>query len=161
MVIALSLGSFHHCVEPFDLEVPGGSTFLVVDGSITDEPGPYSIKLSQSSDLALNDFAPVSNAEVSIQEEDGMVEILTETTEGEYQTATNGIRAEPGKRYRLEVKRGNGAVYQSAWEMLKPSPPIDSVYWRFESKETQAGTLEGVQLFVDTHDPSNTTILSI
>lgn len=154
-IILLSLGSLNRCVEPFDLEVPGGSTFLVIDGLITDQAGPYTVKLSSSSDLALNEFAPVRNADVSIQEEDGIVEFLTEQSEGEYSTAMNGIQGQPGKRYRLEITRPGGAVYQSEWVLLKPSPTIDSVYWRFETKETEAGTLEGVQLYLDTHDPNN------
>ncbi|MDN5200295.1 DUF4249 domain-containing protein [Fulvivirgaceae bacterium BMA10] len=146
------------CVEPFDSEIPGGSNFLTIDALITDEPGPYLVELSRSGSLSGDGFEPVSNAVVSIEEENGITEQLTEESEGKYFTSKTGIIGKAGKRYRLRVSLSDGEVYESSWSLLKRAPPIDRVYWNYEQKEDNDGNiLEGAQLFVDAHDPENNT----
>ena len=36
------------CISPFDVDVDEGAKILVVNGMITDEPGPYTVKLNKT-----------------------------------------------------------------------------------------------------------------
>ncbi len=143
------------CVEPFEIEIPGGSDFIVVDGLITDQPGPYVVNISVSSPLGFNDAVPVNDASVSVEEEGGITETFTLESPGQY--VSSSLQGVAGRRYRLLISTRDGSRYQSDWVTLKPSPPIDSVYWEFDQRRSMEGQVEGVQFFVDTHDPENNT----
>lgn len=152
LVLALQIG----CIEPFEFETSGAGKFLVVDGLISDQPGPYEINLSWSIPLVEDSFRPAANVLVSIEEENGIAEQLSEESEGRYVTSRTGIQGKAGRRYRMNVTLNKGVKYQSSWALLKSSPPIDSIYWRFEDGiSSNDEIIEGIQLYVDTHDPEN------
>jgi hypothetical protein len=48
------------CVEPIYFEVPPAELQLVVEGMITDSPGPYTVTLSKG--LALDSKSSITNA---------------------------------------------------------------------------------------------------
>jgi len=146
-----------NCREPFDVEVPAGNSLLVVNGMITDHPGPYMIKLSRSSPLGSLDFPAESGASVAIESASGEIENLVEASEGYYFTSEDGIRGEIGEQYRVSIQTRHEETYQSDWKLLKQSPPIDSVYFTYKEEQAEEGLLQGIQTFVDTHDPTNKT----
>ena len=105
------------CIDPFDPEVPeNNQAFMVVDGIITDQPGPYTVKISRSTSLK-GDSDLVTDAEVSIEVQNGGTETLVETHDGVYET--RGLQGETGKSYRLTINSG-GQTYRSTWELLRP-----------------------------------------
>ncbi|MDN5200410.1 DUF4249 domain-containing protein [Fulvivirgaceae bacterium BMA10] len=159
-IAVVSILILNRCVEPFEVDIPAGANnLLVVDGLITNQAGPYTVKISRSVSLQENEFQTVNNATVSIEEEGGPIEILVQTGEGQYQSHENGIRGAAGKRYRLTIALTDEKRYESSWVTLKPSPEIDQVYFEFEEKDTEDENepLPGVQIFLDTHDPDNNT----
>ncbi len=145
------------CREPFEVEVPSGNSLLVVDGMITDQPGPYMIKLSRSSPLGNTDFPAESGAIVTIETASGQSEILEESMDGYYFTSENGLQGEIGEQYQLTIQTRDEATYQSDWKLLKRSPPMDSVYFTYMEQDSREGLLQGMQTFVDTQDPTNET----
>lgn len=50
--------------------------------------------------------------------------------------------------YKLKITTSNGEIYQSDWVIPKNSPAIDSINWKNQN---------GVQIFVNTHDPISQT----
>jgi len=154
---SLVLILLHNCREPFDVEVPAGNSLLVVNAMITDQPGPYMVKLSRSSPLGSFDFPAEIGSVVTIESASGEIETLEEAHDGYYFTSEGGIRGAVGEQYRLSIQTRNEETYQSDWKLLKQSPPIDSVYSTFRQQATVDGFVEGVQTFVDTHDPANST----
>ena len=140
------------CVEPFDPEIDESqANFLVIDGIITDQPGPYVVKITQSVPLQKADSTSyVTGVEVFMEEENGLTEQLVETAPGIY--STSGLQGIVGKRYRITLDR-SGATYQSTWEELEAPAVIDSVYYQLESKGTNDPTIDikGVQYYVDSH----------
>ena len=142
------------CVEPFNPEVPNAdSQFLVVEGNITNLQGPYSVRFSQTIGVDENEPHPISGINASIEEENGLIYSLSETSAGNYRTTDPGFVGIAGKRYRL-VFTYNNQQYQSEWDLLQPSPPIDSVYYRPEIRGTNDPEVDliGMQFYLDTHD---------
>ena len=145
------------CLEPFDPDLAENyKNYLVVDGIITDQPGPYIVKINRAVPLDQVDYenSAVSGVEVIIEKENGITERLFETNAGIYQT--NMIQGEVGKRYRI-ILTYKGQQYQSTWEKINASAIIDSLYFSVEAKETTDPELDirGVQFYVDSYGDLN------
>ncbi|HAS40938.1 MAG TPA: hypothetical protein DCS93_10680 [Microscillaceae bacterium] len=117
---------------------------LVVDGMITTEPGPYYVQLSltsKTSQLYAGGYTPVTDATITISDDEGNVDVLTPFAEqypvidgkgspgstwgevGYYQTTTN-MRGTPGKTYTLTVVY-NGETYEATTTMPSSVPELE------------------------------------
>ena len=143
------------CREPFEVNVPAGNSLLVVSGMITDQPGPYTIKLSRSNQLQSTEFPAETGAAVILESRSGQSEVLVEEEEGLYRTSANGIQGQVGEEYRIRIQTTGELLYESSWELLKQSPPIDNLYFEYEERDTEDGTLQGLQTYLDTQEPDN------
>ena len=71
------------CIDRINIEVPDSySSQLVVDGVITDEPGPYTVTLTKAT--RIEKFLQfhreyVTEAKVTIADNEGNAEVLAET----------------------------------------------------------------------------------
>lgn len=148
---------FSRCVDPIEIDIPDQAPLLVVDGLLTDQPGPYTVLLSNSKGLDELGDRPVTDATVHIEEENGVVVALREVSEGTYQTDSASIRGSIGKRYRLTVKLGPEQSYQSAWVQLKAAPPIQKLSYTFGLLPKEPIISQGVRIFLDTEDAENKT----
>lgn len=150
---------FTACIEEFEPEVTKYENLLVVDGMITNEPGPYLVKLSRSYPYDEYNAQPVRGAMVQLIDEDGNTESLSENSPGKYYTAVNGMKGIPGKSYKIYILTASGDEYESDFEKLKSVPPIDSVFWVIETnqKGNIGKNVSGLQFYVNTHDPQNKT----
>lgn len=156
IILFIPLVLLFSCLEPYEPEIPGGSdVFLVVDGVITNKPGPYSIMVTKSFALNSDDAEGinVTGLTISIEEENGPIETLVETEAGIYQTST--LQGKIGSRYRLTFYY-EGDQFQSSWETINGSIPIDSVYYNLETRETTDKETEitGVQFYIDSQGSS-------
>lgn len=138
------------CIEPFEPTLEGAEDTLVVDGMITDAPGPYTVKLSLSFDPYAPVTLPVTGAKVTIIEENGVEEILTEEVPGTYQTATNGIQGQVGKSYKVKIETTDGSVYESPFQTIQASVPIEKVEPALEYRffETAGKDVPGYQFYL-------------
>jgi len=156
--IALILGLLG-CIEPFEPEVIDFKSVLVVDGFISDRPGPSMIKLTSTTRIDDSSPSPESGASVYLADQKGLEYCFEETEPGVYQSDTSVFRGKAGETYVLKITRANGAEYQSDEVTLKPTPPIDSVYFQQQQRltETTGEVLDGIQILVDSHDPSGSS----
>lgn len=117
------------CVQEYwpDLNT-NNEQLLIVDGKISNFPGPYIVKLSNSSSLNNLVEAPVKMANVSIIDLDGNQETLTETSPGTYKTSPDGIQGIIGHSYQIKIDLNDGKHYESKFEELLPPVDVDSVY---------------------------------
>lgn len=140
------------CIETFDPKISNAVTVgtLVVEGRITDQEGPYFVRLSSSKPIGLDTTFAVSGAIVSIEEEGGTSTSLAEVRQGFYVTNPADLMGEVGKRYRLSVVLPDDTQYQSSWELLRETPEIVDVRFEPAVVETQIETLFGAQLYLDT-----------
>ena len=155
-ILLIALFGLYSCLEPFNPKLrESESSFLVVDGIITDQPGPYTVKITRSAAIG-EETEFVSGVDMSIEEENGMEASLTEISDGVYQTA--GIQGVEGKRYRLNFNY-LGQEYQSSWQKIYASPVIDSIYYKAEKRGTldKDNDVYGVQFFVANHGAEDAT----
>ena len=150
------------CTVEFIPEINEEKELLVVEGLITDQPGPDSIKLSKSLPLAeKSDARPLSGCNVTITDDLGNIYILTEKKAGLYVTDSATFKGVTGRKYALHISTySNNYVtnYESYPMEMKSVPVIDSVYYeKTVIKEDVEGFygIDGCQIFIDTSDPEN------
>ncbi|HSN08753.1 MAG TPA: DUF4249 domain-containing protein [Hanamia sp.] len=141
---------FASCKVPYDPPVKSsGAHYLVVEGYINSNDVPTDIKLSRTRSITWGDTASYINetgALVVIEDNHGNSYPLYETGGGNY-TASYNLNS--SNKYRLHITTTDHKEYLSDFVACKESPPIDDVGWKFNSSD--------VQVFVNTHDPSNQT----
>ncbi len=154
LVFLIVISLFQACIEEFSPKITAYANLPVIDGTITNEPGPYIVKLSKS--LAVDDlgYFPVTGANIKISDNLNTEETLTEIKPGVYSTDSMGIRGLVGRKYRITVKIED-KTYQSNFEELKNPSGIDSVYTKIESKETAEGNFEGLQFYINAEDTND------
>lgn len=144
--LMITAGCKQPCVMPPDAN---NLKLLVVEGHLNPGPSGTIVRLSRT--VNLNDPAlikPETKAAVTVESEaGGSIYILTGNTKGEYSIASLPLNA--SQKYRLHIKTIDGKEYYSDYVTVKNSPPVDSLNWKKNSN--------GVQVFVNTHDPLNKT----
>jgi hypothetical protein len=143
------------CVDKFDPGLKTNVRKLVVDGEITNKPGPYRVTLQQSSPFGTKEFSPPPfNVVVTISDDLGNSENLVDLTGGLFETVkTQGI---VGRSYTLTIKIGDNRVYKSTPQLLKAPVKIDKIYSEYIPYKDGSSTYIGgdFQLFLDTVDPA-------
>ncbi|RYY34986.1 MAG: DUF4249 domain-containing protein [Sphingobacteriaceae bacterium] len=85
------------------------------------------------------------NAQVSVENETGIVYQLEEKRPGEY--VAGALAIDPSVKYRLRIRTSDGKTYLSTYEEVKINPEIDNV--GFDKKP------DLVQVNINTHDDTN------
>jgi hypothetical protein len=117
-LIPLIIFLFASCQKVIDLNVFDSTPQLVVEASVSDEPGPYIVKLTKTINLSdLTTIPPVKGAEVEIADSTGTHETLTEASNGYY--ITKYTEGKPGHKYILTVNT-EGKTYRAVSEMPVP-----------------------------------------
>jgi hypothetical protein len=139
-------------------EINNNHLYLTVDGQINITPNSItSIKLTKSQNLSDTlPYIPELGATVNIINTSGISYPLADTgSNGIYVSAE--LTLDPSQKYILSVTTKNGNQYASDPVTPTLTPPIDSVYWTLG---TDGATGEqAVNIFLNTHDPSNNTRL--
>jgi len=130
-----------------------------VDGTITNQQGPYTVTLSVSSPVEDPKLVYYPGCQVTIICDDGTSEILVEESDGVYKTSPDGIRGEIGKKYKIRIVTPDDDIYESAFEELKEPAQIESVYADIEYKHSDEvyHDLRGYQFYLDTKPALNDT----
>ena len=132
---------------------------LIVDGKITNEPGPYTIKLTLSRPVEEYGEIPYQKCIVTIYENSGKSEELEEIEPGIYSTMEDGIQSKIGNKYSISIISPEGKEYISdSQELLEPIE-IQSFYSELiflENLNFIPNGLPGHQFYVDTKEVSNT-----
>jgi hypothetical protein len=138
------------CIEKYWPELDKYENLLVVDGYISNEPGPYTIKLSISSKVDQLTNNPVPNATVVIMNDYGESEELAETIPGTYVTSSTGMQGQIGRAYMIKILTTEGKTYESEFEEIMNPTEIESIYAELESREQEGLThnLTGYQFYL-------------
>jgi hypothetical protein len=127
---ALSLAS---CTKVIDLDLNNADTRLVIEAEISDQQGPYYVKISQTLNFdEPNNWPTVSGATVILSETGGAVDTLQEVSPGLYASAH--IQGVPGHTYDLQVTV-DGQTHSAVSTMPQPVA-LDTAY-------TQVGAAMG------------------
>jgi hypothetical protein len=122
--LVLLLCGMYSCQEVVTINLSSIPAKVVVDGSITNRPGPYVIRLSTSTNyFNASSFNALSGARVAISDNAGHADTLTETAPGNYITHT--ISGTTGRTYYLYIN-ASGKTY-TASALLTDTVAIDSL----------------------------------
>jgi hypothetical protein len=124
---------FDGCIEPFSADFQFSSR-LVVDGLITDAPGPYEVKLFYNTPVQQTTKRPLaeSDAIVSIIDDTGHAEPLLEVASGVYQTTNSTFVGVQGRSYHIQITTSRGRQYTSAPQRMMPAGALEDLYFEFE-----------------------------
>lgn len=140
------------CVEryyPEDSDVNKGT--LVINAHLTDQPGMQVIEISRSADLTYPSFDPVSGSYVEVIREDGEFRGFSEFKPGYYEADLEDSFLQIGASYMVHVSTPNGNEYESVFDMLRPVPEIDSLYYEVENNSYASGedSINGIRFYLD------------
>lgn len=150
------------CVEKYWPEInPDGIDYLVVEGKISNQAGPYTIILSSTSSILDTTFIPKSGARITLLDDRGNQEILQETNPGYYKTASAGMQGIIGNSYKIQIELSDGRVYETEYETLLAPIPVESVSYKQEwsiAQNVLETDLEGFRFYanVEENTPANT-----
>lgn len=151
------------CITQFYPETTESTDILVVEGLITDQYEPYTIKLSNSMPLnSSQNVIPLTGCNVSVSDDLGNLYNFTEITDGKYISDPSLFRGEIGRSYILHIRRNTSSGienYESKPVEMEPVPPIDSLYYEkvvIHKADAWTQLQEGCQIYLDTQDPTNT-----
>lgn len=156
IVIFISLIlTFSSCQDKIDLDLPDGETFLVVEGWVTNESDPQTVKLTYTAPY-FDDVAPpvVTGANVLLRDDAGNETALTESDPGLYQFMEAGVI---GRSYQLHIHLPEGDSYESDFELLQEPVSIDSIFWQLSDREPNADADENpndiYDVLINTYEP--------
>jgi hypothetical protein len=143
------------CITPYEPEFKEQPANLVVQGFVSNEPGPYIIQLVRPANYSFSGYnISINNAKVTISDGQGRVETLFSRGSGQYQTQS--LRGEVGQTYQLHIEV-NGKKYRSRPETIRPVSKIDRVYdktFRGIDPLTNKDVLGGWRVYIDSKDPA-------
>ncbi|MCB0284482.1 MAG: DUF4249 domain-containing protein [Calditrichaeota bacterium] len=149
LVILQALSMFS-CEEVIDIDLNDADPKIVIEGTVTDQPGPYTVGITKTTDYYNpRDYPTIKEAQVSISDDSGFFERLTETTDGIYQT--DSLQGMPGRTYTLTVQV-DGQTY-TATSTMQPATEIDSLFYRENEGGIRPKDQKGydlVLMFIDT-----------
>jgi len=151
-LLILCIISLFGCKEEFLLESINYKPTLVVEGTITNEPGPYIIKISNSSPITDGKMIPHENCIVILYENTNYSEQLTEIEPGLYSTSEDGLQGKIGNEYKITIVTPEGNEYECQYQKLPEPVGIDSLFPKLIYQESLSYPLglPGYQFYINT-----------
>jgi hypothetical protein len=123
--ITLVVFMLSSCTKVIDIDLNSKSPQIVIEGNISNEVGPYEIKISKTVNFSeTNIFPAVTDATVVISDDSGITDTLIQPSPGIYQTSK--LMGTPGRTYTMKVNI-NDKSYVSICTM-PTAIAIDSIY---------------------------------
>ncbi len=151
-----SLGLLFGCETVITTKLDTGPTLLSVDGWLTDQPGPQTIRLTQTTAYFDNGPAPIaSGAVVTVTDNVGKSYPFTDPDNDGYYVWTpatpKDTLGKAGRTYRLNIQFGSDTY--TAQSKMNRVPAIDSLIFR-KKKRNPFSKTEGYEAEFYARDPA-------
>jgi len=142
------------CIDPYDPQLKGNYSLLVVDGMITDRDASYEVRLSTTFQDLNASHTPVISAYVFITDDAGNNYTMYNHWDGSYRTESSEFIGIPGRTYVLHILTSDGEVYESEPCLMQYASDIDSIYFARDQKFFNNGTesQEGITIYLDSKE---------
>jgi len=145
------------CITPYQPDTKAlEGKMLIVDGYITDQPGPHQVSLSYTANFTFNALnMVVTEATVAVTDDLGNRQSFTEIGRGVYRTPAS-FQGQAGRTYKLTIALPDGRRYESKPEKIKPAPAIDRIYDEYDERPVDGffAADKGFSVYLDTRDPA-------
>jgi hypothetical protein len=116
-ILTIVLLAFTACTKIIEVDLNSADPQIIIEGEITNETGVCFVKITKTVNFSdPNTFPAVINAEVTITDNTGATETLTETSPGYYEG--NLLQGTPENTYTLKVV-AEGKTYNATCKMPK------------------------------------------
>lgn len=114
------------CEKVIDIDLNSSAPQVVIEGNVSDQAGPYYVKISKSVNFSeSNSFPAIQGATVIIQDNTGIIDTLKETTAGTYETIkTQGVS---GRTYTIKVNTPGSSTTYTASSTMPSLVTLDSI----------------------------------
>ncbi|WP_336517314.1 DUF4249 domain-containing protein [Pollutibacter soli] len=123
------------CIKDVEVPLRFEGERLVVEGQISNEPGPYNIRLTLSGAVAAGTAVPeekqVTDAQVSVRDDQGKIIPFVHTGSGFYQSDDPSFIGEVGRSYSADIRLADGRNFISLPEKILTPVQMDSFQIRF------------------------------
>lgn len=147
------------CTKEINLDLPETDNRLVVEGIISNEAGPYLVKLSRTQKYSFiynsDSIKYEKGAMVILSDDTGSTDTLKEISTGIFQTHNNKISGQVGRSYHIDIFTADSVHYKSQPELMLAAPKIDSIYFDRNYSDTYNGNPNSYRLnvYIDWHEP--------
>jgi hypothetical protein len=140
------------CVEryyPEDSDMKTGT--LVINAHLTNQPGEQVIEISRSVGLTFPSFDPVSGSFAEVIREDGEFKEFSEFKPGYHKAELDEFFLQTGMSFMIHVITPDGEEYESDFDLLRPVPAIDSLYYLVETNSyaEESDYISGIRFYCD------------
>ncbi len=151
------------CISPYKPDYQGKANSLVVDGSLIKGLDKQVINISRSASISLPEYEyanyrPEGNCQVKILDDAGNEFVFTEESKGKYTANIDDALLNYDTNYKLVFSTPSGETYESGYQKLLKTAPVDSIYcikeYRYSS-EFNKENIEGLQFYVDLDAPDD------
>jgi hypothetical protein len=151
------------CISSFEPDYMGKDNLLVVDGSIIKGLDKQVIKISRSASIihpkyAFAKYQPEENCLVKIRDDIGNEFIFKEESKGKYVASINDNLLNYGSQYKLIFSTPSGENYESGYQQILETAPVDNIYSIKESRyspEFNKENIEVLQFYADLNAPDD------
>ena len=147
------------CVDQVKLSVPTAELPFIVEGTVTDQDGADTIKITKAFPVDGNFYSRVgvTGAKLVISDDAGHRDVLTDISLGYY--VTDSIVGTIGRTYTLRGTIPGGIQIESTAERMASAGVIDTIFYEFTSKIASNGVNEnGFNVYVNsTLDPGSSS----
>lgn len=163
LLLSLLASSLVGCIEQIRVPVRTEAPILVVDGGITNRPGPYQVRITRT-----GTFNVPSEAYEKLAVQDASVQIIEKETNrtvrlqlvpgqpGLYQTTDDSFIGIVGNTYTIEISTSDGQTFRSEPEVMPAAPPIRELNARYSAERAVVNdTPFGYEIFLDMDDPAD------
>ncbi len=146
------------CIEPVELVDLENDEHIVVEGWVTNESRPYTVRISKNTSLLDNRSKPVNYASVTIRDDLDNEFMAYQTGEGTYMTRAAEFTADTGRTYILDI-RLHHRHYQSSPQRMLPPVEIRRMYFEYKIWDEYNSRLgrtvkkRGFHTYIDFQDP--------
>lgn len=121
------------CIEPAEFDVPPAESLIIIEGMISDQEGPYTVKINRALPLLTEelDYPVVTGASIQLHDDQGNIEDFEEVSPGVYQTG-GAMQGVVGRSYHITVNTADGEQFESVPEQIKPVGQVTDIRFEYE-----------------------------
>jgi len=145
------------CITPYEPEFKGETNLLVVDGSLIKGSQTQEVRISRSTSVSDPILQLVEDCSVRITDDSGNEIMFTEESPGKYVASIDDALLDYSSQYKLLISTPSGDNYESNFQTLPETAPVDSIYSIKETHYVRDADdyLYGLQFYVDLDAPDD------